>query len=163
MAQLQLKPPDPFNFRTPDDCPRWRRRYEQFHIASGLLDADDVQQVNTLLYCIGEEAESVLSSTGITAEERKQYKTVIDKFEEFFMVRRNVIFERARFNQRNQNEGETPENYITELYKLAEYCNYGEMRDEMIRDRLVVGIRTFEESPTRLSRKPKRKFGSKRP
>ena len=82
MAQLQLKPPDPFNFRTPDDCPRWRRRYEQFHIASGLSDADDVQQVNTLLYCIGEEAESVLSSTGITAEERKQYKSVI---EEFFM------------------------------------------------------------------------------
>ena len=49
-----------------------------------------------------------------------------------------MIFERARFNQRNQNEGETAENYVTELYKLAEYCNYGEMRDETIRDRLIV-------------------------
>ena len=28
-----------------------------------------------------------------------------------------------------------------ELYKLAKSCNYGEMKDEMIRDRLVVGIR----------------------
>ena len=28
-----------------------------------------------------------------------------------------------------------------ELYKLAESCNYGNMKDEMIRDRLVVGIR----------------------
>lgn len=27
------------------------------------------------------------------------------------------------------------------LYKLAEDCNYGNMKDEMIRDRLVVGIR----------------------
>ena len=131
LAQLQLKPLDPFNFRTQDDWPHWRRRYEQFHIASGLADADNVKQVNTLLYCIGEEAESVLSSTGITADEKKRYKTVIDKFE-FFMVRRSVIFERARFNQRNQKEGETAENYTTELYKLAEHCNFGEMQDEMI-------------------------------
>ncbi len=33
------------------------------------------------------------------------------------------------------------EQYIMELYKLAESCNYGDMKDEMIRDRLVVGIR----------------------
>ena len=26
------------------------------------------------------------------------------------------------------------------LYDLAQHCNYGEMKDEMIRDRLVVGI-----------------------
>ena len=26
------------------------------------------------------------------------------------------------------------------LYKLAESCNYGDMKTEMIRDRLVVGI-----------------------
>ncbi len=33
------------------------------------------------------------------------------------------------------------EQYIMELYKLAESCNYGEMKDEMLRDRLVVGTR----------------------
>ena len=27
------------------------------------------------------------------------------------------------------------------LYDLARHCNYGEIKDEMIRDRLVVGIR----------------------
>lgn len=33
------------------------------------------------------------------------------------------------------------EQYIMELYKLAENCNYGNMTKEMIRDRLVVGIK----------------------
>ena len=33
------------------------------------------------------------------------------------------------------------EQFITSLYSLAEYCEYGEMKDEMIRDRIVVGIR----------------------
>ena len=28
-----------------------------------------------------------------------------------------------------------------ELYRLAETCNYGELKDEMVRDRVVVGIR----------------------
>jgi hypothetical protein len=66
---------------------------------------------------------------------------VVSKFDEFFKVRRNVIFERARFNGRSQHEGETAEQYIMELYTLAEHCEYGDLKDEMIRDRLVVGIR----------------------
>lgn len=33
------------------------------------------------------------------------------------------------------------ENFITSLQNLASNCNYGELRDEMIRDRIVVGIR----------------------
>ena len=48
-----------------------------------------------------------------------------------------MIFERARFNRRNQMEGESVEQYITALYSLAENCEYA----EWIRDRLVVGIR----------------------
>ena len=41
------------------------------------------------------------------------------------------IIERAQFNSRSQQDGKTAEQYITALYHLV----------EMIRDRLVVGIR----------------------
>ena len=40
-----------------------------------------------------------------------------------------------------QLESESAEQYITALYHLAETCNYGELKSEMIQDRLVVGIR----------------------
>ena len=89
---------------------------------------------------MGEEAEVVLTSMGISEEERKAYSTVSIRFDEFFKVRRNVIFERARFNKRDQLQGESAEQYIMELYTLAENCNYGDLTSEMIRDRLVVGI-----------------------
>ncbi len=52
----------------------------------------------------------------------------------------NVIFEQAKFNQCNQLTSESAEIYIAELYKLAENCNYDNLKDEMICDRLVVGI-----------------------
>ena len=121
--------------------PRWKRRFEQFRIASGLSTEGGQKQVSTLLYCMGEDAEDTLLSTGITSDEKKRYQTVVDKFDAFFKVRRNVIFERAKFNRRVQEENETIEQFITSLYSLAETCDYGNLTEEMIRDRIVVGIR----------------------
>ena len=46
-----------------------------------------------------------------------------------------------KFNRRNQLEGETAEQYITVLYGLLETCDYGDMADQMLHDRIVVGIR----------------------
>ena len=102
--------------------------------------------MSTLLYSMGEEADDVLSSTNITEEERRVYATVMGKFEGFFKVRKNVIFERARFNRRNQLDGETSEKYITELYRQIDSCEYGDMKEELLRDRLVVGILDHELS-----------------
>ena len=136
MAQIHFQPPDPLDFKNPEDWPRWKQRFEQFRVASGLVDQDAKKQVSTLLYCLGEQAETVLASTNITEEQRKVYDTVIGKFDSFFKVTRNVIFERARFNRRVQLEGESSEQFIVELYNLVEFCNYGELASEMIRDRL---------------------------
>ena len=141
MAQIRLQTPDPFNFRNPDDWPRWKRRFQQFREASGLSEEAPSKQTSTLLYCLGEEAEAVLSSTNATAEDRGDYDRVLAKLDSFFQVRKNVIYERARFNRRNQQSGETAEQYIMTLYDLAEHCDYGALKEEMIRDRLVVGIR----------------------
>ena len=70
------------------------------------------------------------------------HDAVMSKLDGFFKgwVRKNLIFERARFNQRNQSEGESVEQYTTALYHLVEICEYGDLRDELLRDRLVVGI-----------------------
>ena len=121
-------------------------RFEQFRQASGLAEENEVKQVSTLMYCLGEEAEAVLSSTNIKEKERMVYATDLYKLESFFQVRRNVIFERARFNRRNQLEGETAEQYIMELYRMSERCNYGSLTEELMRDSLVVGIRDIKLS-----------------
>ena len=141
MASIRLQPPEPFVFKRPDEWPRWKKRFQQFRSASTLDKEAEDRQVNTLLYCMGEEAENVLSSTGISDDDKKKYDKVMEKFDLYFAVRRNVIFERARFNRRVQHEGESAEVYISELYELIEFCDYGNLKDEMLRDRLVVGIR----------------------
>ena len=141
MASVRLQPPSSFNFKEPDAWKKWKRRFEQYRQASGLAEEGDEKQVSTLLYCMGEDAEDTLASTDISSADRKKFDSVIDKFDAFFKVRKNVIFERARFNRRSQRPDESVEQFITSLYSLADSCDYGTLRDEMIRDRIVVGIR----------------------
>ena len=141
MANVRLQPPDTFNFQNPNDWPRWKCRFEQYWCTSGLADADQLRQVSTLLYCLGEEADYVLALTNATEEERMSYEAILAKLNGFFQVRKKHHFcERARFNRRNQLEGESVEQYITALYSLVETCDYGGLRDEMLRDRLLVGL-----------------------
>ncbi len=139
-TNIALQPPGKFNFKNPDGWIKWKRRFQQFMTASCLDRQEDDRKIRTMLYCLGDDAEEVLTSTSISAEQRKIYDQVLEKFDEFFKVRRNVIYERARFNKRDQKTGESSEAYITELYKLIESCEYGLMKDELLRDRLVVGI-----------------------
>ena len=51
-----------------------------------------------------------------------------------------MIYERAKFNQRKQREGESVDTFITALHNLADHCMHGKLREEMIRDRIVVGL-----------------------
>ena len=52
-----------------------------------------------------------------------------------------MIIEHIKFNKRSQLPEEPVEQFITGLYNLAADCNFGELKDKLIRDRIVVGIR----------------------
>ena len=137
MATVPLQPPAPFCFTKTDEWQKWKRRFEPYRIAKKI----DECQASTLLYCLGPDSDDVLTTTRISDDDRKKYSKIIEKLDEYFKVRHNVIFERARFNRWNQQLGESADNYITALHQLAQGCEYGAMADELIRDRLVVGIR----------------------
>ena len=142
---IPLQPP---STSVPRQVAAMAQSIKQFRVASGLTDGSAAKQVSTLLYCLGEEADSVLTSVNATADDRKVYATVLGLFDEYFKVWRNVIFEKARFNPRVQLPGETAEDFIMALYTLAATCNYGGLEKEMIRDRLVVGIKDSALSET---------------
>lgn len=88
----------------------------------------------------GERAEDILSSFDVNEKEAASFDTVLDKFHNHFVVCTNVIFERAQFNSRRQEPGETTSgDFITAVYKLVATC-YGDKRDELLRNRIVVCI-----------------------
>ena len=134
MDAARVAPPESFKFRHPEEWTKWKRCFNQYSIVSGL-------QINTMIYCMGDEAEDILASFELSEEDAKEFKTVEKKFDDHFNPRRNTIFERAKFNSRKQEDGEPVDVFITALHTLSEHCSYGALRNEMIRDRIVVGIR----------------------
>lgn len=138
-----LEHPEPPPGSAPaEEWVKWIRRFERFRIASGLASRDDEVQVNTLIYAMGDKADNILHSFTLSVEDRKNYATVKAKFDSHFVQRCNVIVERAKFNRRKQEKGESVDAFITSLYALAEHCGYGDLHNEMIRDRTMVGIST---------------------
>ena len=89
---------------------------------------------------MGDTAVHLLLSFDLSEADRKKYKPFKDKFDSHFVIKKNVIYEHAKFNMRSQKEGEPADSFITDLYALAEFCNFGNLREELIRYRLVVGI-----------------------
>jgi len=89
---------------------------------------------------MGPESEHIYGQFGLTEDEQKNYDHVIAAFDRHFSPQKNVIHERAMFHQRIQKPGESAETYIRILYELAEHCEFGEHKNDNIRDRLVVGI-----------------------
>ena len=140
MTSFRVQLPEKFDFSRQEEWPKWSRRFERFRQASGLAKDEEESQINMLIYAMGDQADDILNSFKLSITQLKQYHTVKTKFDEHFVVRRNVIFERAKFNQRRQEEGETVDTFITALHALAEHCNFGTLTDEMIRDRIVVGL-----------------------
>jgi len=62
------------------------------------------------------------------------------KLNDTFRVWKNLILERARFNQRKQEKRESFENFILALHQAADSCEFGAIKDQIIQDRLVIGI-----------------------
>ncbi|UYV65930.1 K02A2.6-like [Cordylochernes scorpioides] len=62
-------------------------------------------------------------------------------FDTHFIGKRNVVYERALFGLRSQRPEETIEEFVTVLHRISEHCEYANLREELIRDRLVLGVK----------------------
>nr|XP_049707055.1 uncharacterized protein K02A2.6-like [Helicoverpa armigera] len=61
----------------------------------------------------------------------------------FFVSKLNITLIRYKFFTRNQEEGESIQQYVTALRLLSKNCNFKELEDELIKDRIVCGIRSL--------------------
>ena len=101
MPTFKVSNPEQFDFSKPEGWQKYIQRFERFRRASGLVDKDGTIQVNTLIYCMGSEADEILSSFQLS-DDNKKFNVVNKKFDRYFIKRR-------------QNEGESVDHFITAL------------------------------------------------
>ena len=65
------------------------------------------------------------------------YNEALKRLDSHFTPAVNVVAERYRFRQRGQRHDEPVDDYISSLRALSVNCEFGNLRDEFIRDQLV--------------------------
>ena len=106
-------------------------------------DKDDKCKAYMLLNLAGREAiQREKTFTYATGESKENPETLKTKFGEICKPKTNLTMERHAFNTRVQEQGESVKAFTADLKLKAAACKFGTLKDEMIRDRLVVGIRT---------------------
>ena len=138
LPQVTLPLLDRFDFTSPDTWPARVRRFDRFRVASGLCNRPANDQISTMVCAMGDQAEDILNTLHVADD--ASYEQLKQTLDAYFGVRRNLIIERAKFNRRTQQPGESVDVFIQELYRLAEHCDYGVLREQLIRDRIVVVV-----------------------
>lgn len=100
----------------------------------------DSQKMAALLHVAGVHAIKVYNTFTFESPEVRDYATVIKKFEECCMPKVNEIYERYVFRNCMQEEREPIEKYVVRLKDKAQSCNYGNLKDSIIRDQIVCGL-----------------------
>ena len=92
------------------------------------------------LHVVGSEGIDIYNTFTFADGETDRITPLMDKFDAYCTPKKNITYERYIFNTRGQQAGETVDQYVTELKNMATTCEYGELRESLIRDRIVIGI-----------------------
>ena len=132
----------------------WKEMWEHYSVASKVNKEEGDVQVAALLTAIGPEARKVFKTWNLSAAQKKDIKGVVERFDNYCNPRKNVPFERYRFNSRQQEPGETFDRYVTSLRQIADKCAFDTITpDDILRDRIVFGI-ADDKVRERLLREP---------
>lgn len=73
-------------------------------------------------------------------EDRNNMADVIKKFDQHFLGQTQEFFERFQFNRRNQESGESIDEYVSVLRNMAKTCEFCDCMRELLMDRILLGI-----------------------
>ena len=103
----------------------------------------DKWNIAVLLTVAGPEITNVFNTLSFTDAERDNFAAVIAKFDQYCTPRVNETYKRDVFRTRLQHEGETIEQYVTDLKHKAKTCNYGILEESLKRDQIVLATLTL--------------------
>lgn len=101
---------------------------------------DKATQVNMFIYMMGKDAEDVIGVAETLQNNSPTTPLWRRPSRSYFIPCTNIVYERTKFNCWNQEYGEPVDEFFTNLRKLADPCEYSELKEELIRDMLVVGL-----------------------
>ena len=126
--------------RDADDWDSYCERFDLYSSAND-INAPEKRRAVFLSVCGASTYELIRS---LVAPDKPTDKTLVELtklVKDHLTPRPSSIVQRFHFNVRTQSENESVSQYVAELRKLAETCEFDASLENMLRDRLVCGLR----------------------
>lgn len=110
--------------KSQDEWKIFKQQYEIFEKIVELDKKDASYQCAMFLNTVGPKGLAIYNSLDFAEGEKDNLKIIKEKFENYIIGETNETYERFKFNKREQNEGESIDNYVSILRDLSQTCNF---------------------------------------
>ena len=125
---------------TREDWTSYTERLAQYFVANDITDAGKKRAI-LLSACGPSTYQLIRNLASPTKPAEKSYDDLVKLISDHLHPTPTIACQRYNFNTRKQKEGESIAEYVAELRRIAEHCNYDAMLEEMLRDKLMCGVR----------------------
>ncbi|GBP14486.1 Uncharacterized protein K02A2.6 [Eumeta japonica] len=141
-----IKPPANLQIDS-DKSTSWKKWLQQFEWYATAIQLDkkpaDVQAA-TFMAVIGSDAIEIYNSFNLSNADQNNLQIIKERFREYFAPKTNISFERYIFFKIEQNEDERFNEFLTRIKTQASKCEFDQLFDEMLKDKIVFGIRSSQ-------------------
>ena len=116
----------------------WTERLEQWFVANDIEDAG--KQRALFLSKVGARGYKLVRSLAQNDPKSKSYDELKKLMLDHLQPKPNEIAQRYVFYKRDRRAGESVNEYVAELRKLSEHCNFANNLEENLRDKFVCGL-----------------------
>ena len=118
------------------------RQHAELIFKGALADKTEEIHVTYLLLWVGEKGREIYNTLTLTNDERKKVDDICEAFQNHVQPKSNPVFARYKFSNEVQGDSSV-EQFVTRLKVLSKDCSFEDTYiNDMIRDRLVFGVRS---------------------
>ena len=134
-----FNPPHPLQLSKGNSSQNWKRFKQKW--TNGIFRKENQVRVATFLTVIGDEALDLYNAfTWDSADDKIKIDKVLEQFHNFCELRKDTIYERYLFFSQGQESGESIDKYATVLRNMSDNCEFQDLKNSLIRDRVVFGV-----------------------
>ena len=126
----------------------WRKFKDElanYFIAADLSAASGERKIAILLYSMGTTYQGIFSTfTFADANAKKNYNTVLSKFDAHFEPKRLTKLYMKKFDACHQDSGESIGEYVARLRQLAQNCEFGDTLNNQLCKQISTGVRSTD-------------------
>ena len=113
----------------------------QYFVANGITEEGDTRRAVLLSSCGAHTYQLIRNLVAPGKPTDKSFTEIVSLVKDHHQPRPSTIVQRYNFHTRNQKAGESISEYVAQLRKLSEFCDFKDTLADMLRDRLVCGCR----------------------